>query len=378
MSTIQWVNEVFVVYGIWGYIGFIFAQYSVVGNDAIQTLGTFINSNKDKVSWKILWAGASAVLVVTLVYGWYVYGGDLSFGRLSKIPYVTPQWYHAAAPVLLLVLTRMGVPVSTSFLVLSVFSSSLILEKMLMKSLVGYLLPFVCSILIWYLLSYLVKFVNLKHLPRHIERRWRLGQAVSTGLLWSVWITHDMANITVFLPRVVPFWMLLLIICSFVFILAHIFKSGGGPIQRIVRTKINTRFIISATIIDLVYAIFLFVFKEYSDIPMSTTWVFVGLLSGREVGIRLTSKKKRLRKLLPMLVTELMKISFGALLSVFLVMLVQEKIGYFVSLFFSLMHNQIYLISTLLIGVLVLGLIFWAFNIHYKESDDHEDDHEVI
>ena len=39
---------------------------------------------------------------------------------------------------LLLLLTRIGVPVSTSFLVLSAFASTFILEKMLMKSMMGY------------------------------------------------------------------------------------------------------------------------------------------------------------------------------------------------------------------------------------------------
>ena len=201
---------------------------------------------------------------------------------------------------------------------------------------------------------------------------------MSTALLWSVWITHDMANITVFLPRVVPFWMLIIIICSFLIILAHIFKSGGGPIQRIVRTKINTRYIISATIIDLVYAFFLFIFKEYNDIPMSTTWVFVGLLSGREVAIRCVYKKDRLRKLLPMLLTELIKISFGAALSVFLVVLVQEKFEYFMSLFVQLMQNQTYLIITIISSLVLFLVMIWALVVHHRESGDHEDDSDVI
>ena len=32
---------------LWAVIGVIFAACSVVGNDAVQTLGTFIASNKD-------------------------------------------------------------------------------------------------------------------------------------------------------------------------------------------------------------------------------------------------------------------------------------------------------------------------------------------
>ena len=32
---------------IWMYIGFLLAAYSVIANDSIQTLGTFLASNKE-------------------------------------------------------------------------------------------------------------------------------------------------------------------------------------------------------------------------------------------------------------------------------------------------------------------------------------------
>jgi len=41
----------------------------------------------------------------------------------------------------------------------------------------------------------------------------------------------------------------------------------------------------AATIVDVFYGIILFVFKEVSNVPMSTTWVFLGLLAGRELAI---------------------------------------------------------------------------------------------
>ena len=122
---------------LWMFVGFIFAAYSVIANDSVQTLGTWIASNNQKVNWKIMWGAASAVLLWALWYGWYQYGGDISYGRLNKIPFQEIQWYHAMAPGLLLILTRIGVPVSTSFLVLSAFASTFVLEKMLMKSMMG-------------------------------------------------------------------------------------------------------------------------------------------------------------------------------------------------------------------------------------------------
>ena len=112
-------------------IGFLLAAYAVIANDSVQTLGTWMASNNERFHYKVLWPAASAVLFYTLWYGWYMNGGDISYGRLNKIPFQEVQWYHAAAPAILVLLTRMGVPVSTSFLVLSVFASTFVLEKML-------------------------------------------------------------------------------------------------------------------------------------------------------------------------------------------------------------------------------------------------------
>ena len=42
------------------------------------------------------------------------------------------------ADLIHLLLTRKGIPVSTSFLVLSAFASTFVLEKMLIKSMIGY------------------------------------------------------------------------------------------------------------------------------------------------------------------------------------------------------------------------------------------------
>jgi hypothetical protein len=39
----------------------------------MQTLGTFMASNK-KIKWQYLWAFASTILVLTLVYSFVVYG----------------------------------------------------------------------------------------------------------------------------------------------------------------------------------------------------------------------------------------------------------------------------------------------------------------
>ena len=121
---------------IYTIVGFGLAGYSVIANDSIQTLGTFIASKKKWFAWYILAGSAkyiSSVMIIALAWGWYSYDGDISYGRLTRIPYQEIQWYHAVAPAILLLLTRIGIPVSTTFLVLSAFASTVVLEKMLVK-----------------------------------------------------------------------------------------------------------------------------------------------------------------------------------------------------------------------------------------------------
>lgn len=63
--------------------------------------------------------------------------------------------------------------------------------------------------------------------------------------------------------------------------------TGGGPIQAVLRTKTNSSDLRSATLIDLLFGLCL-LFKAYlSSFPLSTTWVFLGLIGGRELALRI-------------------------------------------------------------------------------------------
>lgn len=300
---------------LWMAIGFLLAAYSVIANDSVQTLGTWIASNNEKFHWKTLWIAASAVLLWALWYGWTVNGGDISYGRLNKIPWQEVKWYHAMAPALLLLLTRIGVPVSTSFLVLSAFASTFVLEKMLMKSIMGYAVAAVAAYAIWIIIT---KIVDEKNDPVKEEHKvyWRVGQWVTTGFLWWTWLSHDMANIAVFLPRQVPFDLMVMISLVFVIGLWFMFKERGGKIQQIVLEKHNTRYVRSATLIDLFYWLVLWFFKELNDIPMSTTWVFVGLLCGRELAMATMLGNGKLKVVFPLIGKDFLKMITGLLASV--------------------------------------------------------------
>ena len=306
-------------------VGFCLAAYSVVGNDSIQTLGTFLSSNK-KVDWKWIWLFIAGILVTTITYSWAMNGGDISSGRLDKIPLPDGgiQWYHVAAPAVLLLLTRFGFPVSTTFLVLSVFASTVVFEKMLVKSMAGYAVAAIFAYGVWFFVS---KFFNeRKEIKNKSHKKmWRLAQWGATGFLWLQWLMHDMANIAVFLPRQLSFWNLLFVLAVFTIGLAFTLRSRGGKIQEVVLSKSGTRFVRSATIVDVVYAITLLVFKEWSDIPMSTTWVFVGLLCGRELAVHslYNPGKTAVKAAWPIIAKDFVKILVGLAVSVGLVLLVK-------------------------------------------------------
>ena len=203
---------------ILGIIGFLLAGYSVIANDSLQTLGTWISSNKS-VKWYYLWMYASVILAGVIFYGHF--SGDISYGRLETIPFETVQWYHLLAPLALVILTRFGIPVSTSFLVLSVFASSFILEKMLIKSFMGYGVAAIFAYVVWLVVS---KFINEKSKPNpKYDKLWRVGQWMATGWLWVTWLQHDHANIAVFLPREHSLLFTSLIVLFYIIVLGWVF-----------------------------------------------------------------------------------------------------------------------------------------------------------
>ena len=301
-------------------VGFGLAGWSVIANDSIQTLGTFIASKQKWFKWYTLAAAASSMMIIVIVYGWWAYDGDISFGRLTRIPYQEIQWYHAVAPGILLLLTKVGIPVSTTFLVLSAFASTVVLEKMLMKSVVGYGLAAVAAYVCWIVIS---KFINEKFDEVTTGWKiafWRNAVWVSSAYLWAAWLSHDVANIAVYLPRQLDITLLLIVVSYFTILLFYIFYIQGGAIQKVVLDKTGTRYARSATIINTIYAAVLYYFKELNDLPMSTTWVFVGLLCGRELAISTMNKEYKFKYVFPLIGKDFVKMIFGLSISVGIVL----------------------------------------------------------
>jgi hypothetical protein len=269
------------------WFGFALAAYSIVANDSIQTVGTFIASNEHR-RWWVLWLFIGGVFVATIAYGWVVAvpSGDVSFGRLASKGFSeTPQAFsflQLAAPVVLLVLTRLRMPVSTTFLILSCFATEAEgLGAVLQKSLWGYVIAFAFGAVLfgatarWF----------LRYADRPASAWWGPAQWLSTGVLWSSWIMQDMANVAVYLPRQLNLLEVTVFVVVIFFGLGLLFYLRGDRIQRIVSENSSVVDIRAATLIDFVYAFILFGFMKVSTVPMSTTWVFIGLLAGRELAL---------------------------------------------------------------------------------------------
>lgn len=307
---------------IWMIIGFLLATYSVVGNDSVQTFGTFIASNNKK-KWHQQWIYMSLILIGAIGYSWIVNNGDISYGRLDAIPFVEIKWYYVLAPLALLILTRKGVPASTSLLVLSAFSSSLLFEKIILKSSIGYGLAAVSAYVLWLWLSKWDE--ESKPVKDENVIYWRVFQWVAIGFLWYSWLTHGLVNIAVFLPRQMDLSLLIATTVIFVVGLGYIFKTRGGKIQEIVLTKKDTTYVRSATLIDLFYGLVLLFFSVHNTIPMSTTWVFVGVLCGRELAIATRKRTSyTFKDVFPIVGKDILKLLIGLGVSIVVALFFQN------------------------------------------------------
>ncbi len=313
--------------GVAMWVGFAFAGYSAIANDSIQTIGTFIASNSDR-KWWVLWLYIAFIFLLTVGYSWLSYDGDVSSQRLasegfSEAP-TSFAFLQVAAPIILLILTRMRMPVSTTFLLLSSFSSKPgAIGGVILKSLSGYVVAFLTAITIWFLLNALIQRI----LRGKAHPGWVVFQWISSGILWSLWIAHDAANIAIYLPRQLNLTEFL-VFAGYIFLgLGVLFYLRGDRIQRIVTEKTAVTDIRAASIIDFVYAIILFVFKELSNVPMSTTWVFLGLLGGREVAIGLRGyfeDRRSARKAFRIIGKDLVMASIGLLISIIIAVAVNS------------------------------------------------------
>ncbi len=321
--------------GVAMWFGFLLASYSAVSNDSIQTIGTFIASNADR-KWYVLWLYIGLIFLVTVTISWFIYDGDVSFQRLNTmqsdgtLSFPQPDNFNflqIAAPIFLLILTRLRMPVSTTFLLLSSFAASPgAVGSVIAKSLDAYVIAFILGFAVWVSIT---RFTQ-KHFKGEAARWWSVAQWITSGTLWSVWIMQDAANIAIYLPRqLAPVQFIFFALVVFLG-LGLIFFLKGDKIQEIVNEKSEVTDVRAATLIDFVYATVLIYKLTISTIPMSTTWVFIGLLGGRELGIRLREHTKKNRKkhigaAFRMIFKDLALATIGLIVSIVLAMAVNES-----------------------------------------------------
>ena len=310
------------------WVGFAFAGYSAIANDSIQTIGTFIGSNEDK-KWYWQWLFMGGIFIYTVSYSWIVFDGDVSYQRLAT-PGLdeTPTsfvYLQLASPIILLLLTRFRIPVSTTFMLLSVFTATTgTIISMIDKSLKGYIVAFLSALIIYLLLTNVIK----RFIKGEAHVAWTVAQWLISGFLWYTWLAQDLANIAVYLPRELNVYQFLAF-TLFIFLgLGFLFYKKGDRIQNIINEKSEVRDVRSATIIDLVYAVILYYFKEVNNIPMSTTWVFVGLLAGRELGMRIrySGGTSKLGKTLNLIGRDIASVAIGLIISVILAIAINPVI----------------------------------------------------
>lgn len=181
-------------------------------------------------------------------------------------------------------------PVSTTFLILSVFSADTSgITSVVWKSWTGYIMAFILSFLVWYL-SY--NFIKKYFKSRKFNNSWTAVQWVVSGTLWGVWVMQDGANIAVFLPRSLDAFQFVVFALTIFGGLGLLFYLRGDKIQEVVSEKSRISDIRAATLVDLTYVILLIYKLFISTVPMSTTWVFLGIIGGREIAISLARNKK--------------------------------------------------------------------------------------
>lgn len=304
--------------------GFLLSLYACVSNDAIQTLGTFLNTTKDRPVWQI-WLYVGSVMVLTFTIGWIVNDGDMAFHRLDRIPHAqTFYWWHILPPLVLLYLTKKGIPVATAFLIVSVFSSNTVIGLMIAKSFIGYVSALIVSLVLYFFIARKVEKIFLYMKNKPIPTPWIVAKWISTAFLWSAWLLQDGAVLFIYLPRKLTLLQLILSLSVFLALLFILCYKRGGEIQNIVKLKTNTQDPRSATVIDCVYALILLYFQNVNNIPMSTTWVFLGVLAGREIALYNRLRFITEKKVYKHLIKDLSKAIIGLVISISVVFMINQ------------------------------------------------------
>lgn len=90
----------------------------------------------------------------TTLYSWIAFNKDISYERLKSKGFDTApvefSYLQTASPIVLLILTRLQIPVSTTFMILTSFvTEPKALGKTILKSISGYAISFGLAMLVY-------------------------------------------------------------------------------------------------------------------------------------------------------------------------------------------------------------------------------------
>ena len=157
-----------------------------------------------------------------------------------------------------------------------------------------------------------------------ISTPWIVAKWLSTAFLWSAWLLQDGAVLFIYLPRKLTLVQMMLSLSVFLALLYMLCYKRGGEIQNIVKLKTNTQDPRSATIIDCIYACILLYFQNVNNIPMSTTWVFLGVLAGREIALYNRLRFITEKKVYKHVIKDITKAIIGLVVSIVVVFVLNQ------------------------------------------------------
>ena len=285
-------------------------------NESIQALGIFLNSNKKNYSIKNCLI-FSFTFVVFVFFTWLFCNHIIDYGKLDVIPYANDfNKIYLLIPITLITMTYYKIPISTTFLVLLIFGSNKTDELILIKTFCGYFLSFLTMFLITKFILKYEKFI-LK-LDNNIIF---YLQYISTLLLWIFWITQNIGNSFVYVPKKINIYELFLFIIVSLIFISYLFTNKSEELKTIVLNKKNIESPILNILINNCFIFIIIYLKKVNNIPIATNFIFIGLLAGREFSFINFSKRKELINTTKIVLKDFFSSVIGILISLFLMLL---------------------------------------------------------
>ncbi len=288
--------------------------YFIMVNNSIQTVGFFTASNKQNNKINTFYF-LSVVFVVTMLFSWLCYKRELHFLLLNRTRY-NPHLsiFLLLLPVIIDILTKLRMPLSAAFLVIPVFSDSGTVKGMVTKTFMSYVLAFVVSFLAWKIIYTLFRgHVRVKK-DEQIGKVWIFMEYIFTGAVWAMWLTISACNFVVFLLRVFVLKDFILFLFMGILCIYLMVYNGGGEMLKIIEDKSDVD-IKNTTIFNALLSITMLIIRCVSKIPITSTWMFLGTMAGRELAVASSSAVSKYKSCYKKILIDLKLAIFGIVLS---------------------------------------------------------------